>query len=225
MSFGKKKKSSSNNDEKKIQAALTPKPFNSEFGSYNKGTYTATESADQRSARQGSDATVSNLISEIPTSYSPEDVYNNPYYGTYKSYLTSDIDTRREEQQKELNDRLSARNQLGSSYDAYSNYLMNKDFNKQYGDAESQARLGSTDVFNQQFTNMLNALGTSQNVSTAQYNRYYQPLQYALNSQSVNTNYQVPLANYYASNIASANQARQAANPLIPMLPALLGAF
>ncbi len=184
--FGTDKSSSSSSQTKTTQA---PPNFTTDMGSLVYGkksgyTYNSKESDANKQARATTENSLNSLLSGIPTSFNINDAYNNPYYGTFKDFYTQPLQSQQAEDQRALRNRLSAQNQLGSSVDAYQNYLQNKQYNSAYQQAEQQARLGSADAYNQMLNNQLNTLGALRNDYGQQLNAYYQPLQFALGAQS-----------------------------------------
>lgn len=184
MSFGKDK-SGSTSKSKTVKD--TPPNFSSPYGDLNfssgKYTYDPNENPINTNTRETTEERLNQLVNTIPTSYSAADMFDNPYYSTLSGLYRGQLETQRAQDQKTLNDNLSARNQLGSSYDAYSNYLMNQDYGRRYDQADQQARLGSADAYNQAINTGLNSLNALRNDYTQGLNAYYQPLSYGLAAQ------------------------------------------
>lgn len=181
MSFSSDKQSS-----KSTKTTQAPPSFLSEYGnlSYNKKRntygYDVTQPESMVQARATTENKLNDILSGIPTSFGVDDMYNNPFYDTYKGYLYQPLQQQQQQDQKTLRDQLSAQNQLGSSYDAYQNYLQNKQYTDAYSQAENQARLGSADAYTQALNNQLGVLSGLRNDYGQQLNAYYAPANLAL---------------------------------------------
>lgn len=96
-------------------------------------------------------------------SFDVNDFYNNPFYNTTRNMYRRPIQDQQEADNKELMNQLNARNQTGSSYDAYQNYLQNKRYDTLYANAEDQSRLASANAYQQMFQNELAGEEMNQN--------------------------------------------------------------
>lgn len=96
-------------------------------------------------------------------SFDVNDFYNNPFYSTTRSMYRRPLMDQQDADNKELMNRLNARNQVGSSYDAYQQYLQNKRYDTLYANAEDQARLASANAYQQMFQNELAGEEMNQN--------------------------------------------------------------
>lgn len=197
MSFGKKKSSNSDKYQSQILTALQPANFYSPFGKMEGGTYTPIESADQVAARGLTDRKLLSTLGAIPDTFDVNQFYNNPFYGTVLNMTRQPIDMQRQQDERNLSNQLSARNQLGSSYDAYSKNLLAQRYDDAYRQAESRARLSSADAYTTSLQSALSTLGALRNESAASQDQALQPAKLALNYQQVSSPLQQSLANYY----------------------------
>lgn len=160
---------------------------------YNPGQL-AGEIDTYNAAKQG----LSSLIPKMGQGLDINQAYDNPFYSTVSGFLNRAIDQQYGIDNKALQDKIAARNQLGSSYDAYSNYLQGVRFDKLRQDAQDQARqyafnayLSNQDMQNQA-AQLLGSLGTNA------LNNYFMPWQLAQGyQQAIN-----PLATASISGLA-----------------------
>lgn len=198
MSFGKKEKDNDNND-KKAQQATQPVNFYSPFGNFVKGRFTPIESPDQIATRELANTSIRNLVSGIPTRFDINAYYSNPYYDTTLSLLNQPIQQQEVQDFRELNNQLSAQNQLGSSYDAYRRYLTEQRYDQSYRQAQNQARLASSDAYTASVNQSLSALQGLRNDQNAYMDTLYKPAQLALGYQQAVSPLQQTLSNYYSN--------------------------
>lgn len=191
-------------------AALKPMNFNFpdsqlsvENGQVN---FKAKNNKMRRAGRKLTDSKLLETLGNIPTQMDPQAMFNNPFYDTAHGMALREIDSQRAKANKELDDSLNARNQMGGSYDAYRRSLMDSDFNKMYMDAGDRARLLSADVYNQGVRNQLGVLQGLRNDRTQENAMRYLPFQLATGYQSAVSPLQTALGNYYAQTYASQPQ-------------------
>lgn len=208
MSFGSSKK---NNDKKasaataQAVAAATPKPYEDPFGKFTPGNPTKfepTESQDQIEARGKIDSSINNLIGQAPDSFDVDSYYDNPFYQNTKQMYSRVIDQQRERDDRELTNNLSARNQMGSSYDALMRRYQAQDYNSRYDQADDQARMASANAYQQAYQNALETLRGLSNERSAALERTYAPAKIAMGYQSAVAPMQNAQAAAY-SNLAS----------------------
>jgi len=183
MSFGKKKKSKDDGNKKAV-AAVQPNNFFSPFGdlSSSRGSTTFTPKHDMTSFNQAG-AGLNTLTSDLPTSVSAEDIFDNPFYGSTRDMLQNPIRQEREVSNKSLRDSLTARNQLGSSFDAYSQSLMDREYNGRMDNADLQARQQSSDSYFNSISQLMNLLGSLSNTQAQQMDIATVPAKLATNYQ------------------------------------------
>lgn len=192
MSFGKSK----NNG--KAEKAAKPTSFYTPFGNVVNGTFTPIETNGQVNTRNLTLSKLEQIVGGMPTSYSVNDAYNNPFYNTMLDYTRQPINQQRQQEFSELDNTLSARNQLGSSYDAYQKYLTNQRYDTQYRQAENQARLTSADAYQQAFSNSLSALQGLRNDYNSAMEMMYRPATLAMSYQNAVSPLQTSMVNYYS---------------------------
>lgn len=163
---------SSNNgkSEKALKSsisALNPKKYSDPYGSFDgmTGVYSPNLTDSQKQTRTTELDKINSIVAGIPTSYNVNDLFNNDYYKTFSDYYNNELSSQREADQKSLSNNLAARNQIGSSYDAYSQNLLNKNYASQGLAAEAQARGDSANYWTQALNNSLNSLGALRNDS------------------------------------------------------------
>ncbi len=190
MASGSKAKNeaSAKSNQKKAIAATQYKGYSDPFGTIKDNVFTPIESQDQIQARNTTNAKLNGLISNVPDSYSADDLYNNPFYAGLSGYYNSAIDSQESRDKTELANSLNARGLAGGSYDALANAELNKDYGQRRSNAEIQARTGSADAFNQSLNNGLNSITTLGNAQTNALNNVYRPLTAGLSYQQAVAN-------------------------------------
>lgn len=202
-SFSSKK---SNKPDSKVVSALQPASFTSPFGNLSNGNYQPIESSANLLNRNLADQKISSVLSGLPSQFNVNEAYNNPYYSTLSSLYKQPIAQQRSVDTTDLSNQLSARNQLGSSYEAYQRDLLNRRYDQLNNQAENQARMGAFDAYNQSVVNALNTLQGLRQDKNASQSAALEPLQYGLNYQNNSAGLQSQLANYY-SNLNAQNAA------------------
>lgn len=197
MGFSSSKTKTDKSNDSKISSALQPKPFYSPYGDFSNNTYTPKESGDQASARTGSDAALSGFVSQAQP-YTLEDALSGPYYQMLLGENNRQLDYQRQQDEKALNDRLSASNQLGGSYDAYNRSLMRNDYTRAGQTAQVSAVQNALGALGDTATNNANVASILSGINQQQYNRYYQPLAMAQGYQQSVSPLQVALASHYS---------------------------
>lgn len=199
MASGAKKQNeaAAKSNQKKGVAALQYKGYSDPFGSIKDNVFTPIESQDQIDARNTTNSKLNGLISNVPTSYSTADLYDNPFYSGLSGYYNSAIDSQEATDRTNLANNINARGLSGGSYDAYSNSLLNKDYGQRRANAEIQARTGSADAFSQSLNNGLNSITTLRNDATNALSNTYRPLTAGLAYQGAVTPLQTGTANLY----------------------------
>jgi len=188
LSFGKDKQKSESKSKQTTTPGRPPHFYspqgNLTWSNANKSfNYQPKESAVNTDTRNTQEQKLNELVGNVPTSFTAEDYFANPFYGSLSQLYRGQLDTQRGQDQKMLNDNLTARNQLGSSYDAYSNYLMNQDYGRRYDAADQQARLGAADAYTQAINNGLNSMAGLRADYMQGLDAYYAPLKFALSAQ------------------------------------------
>lgn len=205
MSFGQKKK------EKQVTSSLQANNFYSPFGTVTSGrnsiSFNPTENSDQTTARDVTDSKLLQTLQQVPSSYNVDDAFNNRFYTQLSKAYQQPIDYQKSQDERELNNRLSAQNQIGSSYDALQRDYLGRRYDQRYADAENQARLTSADAYNQSFNNNLMALAALRNDRNAGLEATYSPLKYALNYQSALNPLATAQASFYANQPSAYQQA------------------
>ncbi len=160
MASGSSGNKQSESAMKKSIAALTPKNYSDPYGSFNgsTGVYSPNLTPEQTQTRTTGLQKINDITSSIPTSYSANDLFNNPYYGTMSNYYNDVLNTQRESDEKALQNNLAARNQIGSSYDALQQKNLQKTYSSNALAAEAQARGDSANYYTQNLQNQLNSL-------------------------------------------------------------------
>mgnify|MGYP000966877747 CR=1 FL=1 len=169
MSFGSSKKS--------VSAA--PVGFNSTFGAtYNKGGtqyYAGVDEPGYRNIIEGGNQIAGNYLSQLPQSLSISDYYNNPFYGQTSQLFRMPIDQQYAQDRKEFDNQLNARNQIGSSYDAYQRDLMSRRYDQLYNQADLQARSASADAYQANLANLWQGISGAQGAQGNALQNYYYP--------------------------------------------------
>lgn len=163
--------------------------------------------------RQSGDR-IGSTMNQLPTSFSVGDMYNNPFYNNTASLMQMPIDRQYRQQKTDLTNSLNARNQIGSSYDALANNLLNQNYDYNSNQAQLQARQASADAYNQNLNNLLNTLSGLNSTQSNQASIMYQPigaaqgfqnnLQNALQNSSLDTYRQQSMQNSLLSSILGA---------------------
>ena len=183
MASGKKKEKAAKESTQKAVKALAPSAYEDPFGKFKKGKFTPYENEHQIASRNTIDESLNNLVGQVPTEFDVESYYNNPFYDLTSRMYRRVLDRQREQDTKDLDDILNARNQLGSSYDA----LRRRDFDQMYADrydqADDQARMASANAYQQAYQNILESLRGLSNERSAALERTYAPAKMALSYQ------------------------------------------
>lgn len=192
MGLTEKKKTKQVNDKLKVNKSdFKPASFSSPYGSISydargNATYDPMLSAEARMTRSQGEAKILDLTKGMPTSWTAEDLYNNPFFESTNRMLQQPIAFQQEVDNKELLNRMAARNQVGSSYEAYQNDLNARRFDQLRQSASDSARAQSADAYNMAFDNRLKALsGLRADLAGAQ-DMAYQPLTYANQTTQAN---------------------------------------
>jgi hypothetical protein len=130
-------------------------------------------------------------LQSLPTSYSVQDAFNNPYTQQITSLLNNQTNYGQAQQQNQLSNQLNAQNQMGSSYAGQQQYNLNQ----QYANALNQNELEGLQYGNQ---------------------AYQQSIQNPLNVlQGANNSVLSGLQSIYSPYNASASYQQSAVNPLV----------
>lgn len=193
----------SNSNSKKVNQATKPMNFSSPWGSVTSSksgiSFNPVQSADQLATQGLTDSKILGVIQGLPTTYDVNAAYNNPYFDTVASLYKRDIDSQRAQDTREFERNLNARNQIGSSYEAYYRNLMEKDYGGRYADANDKARLASSDAYNQSINQGLNVLAGLRNDRNSALDAAMAPFKLAMGYQSALTPLQTAQANNYSS--------------------------
>lgn len=124
------------------------------------------------------------ILSNLPVTFRAEDAFNNPFFESTSALLKNPIRRERESAERELSNQLTARNQLGGSFEALTRDKFNKRFDDRLTQADNQARLFSFDANNQQLRNALAALQSAQQVQNVGISDVFAPAQLGIANQS-----------------------------------------
>lgn len=235
MGISQKKKDANVKSSLKVNRKdYKPTGFSSPYGdlSYDangNATYTPVLSAMARQTRNISESKLNDLVKDMPTAWGVNDFYNNPFFESTNRLLQAPIEQQYTQDSKDLLDRLAARNQVGSSYEAYQRDLNSRRFDQLRQQAADSARTQAADAYNMAYTNRLRGIeGLRNDLANAQ-GMAFQPLQFA--NQTIQTQMPLRLAmldtlsrnnqmlgNYYAQQ-KTRGQATQ------ELLPAIIGAL
>jgi hypothetical protein len=146
---------------------------------------------------QGNDK-LQSLLAGIPTDYSPDAYFNNPFAKALNEQTARDYETAN----TRLSDELNARGQTGGSYDA----LNRKNLNSNLLSALTQNRLQGASAYGDSLNQRLAALAGVRNDGGAALQQIYFPFQALQGQQSVMSPLQAQQAGVYQ------NQAQDARN-------------
>jgi hypothetical protein len=214
------------NKTSQVNAATEPYAFQSPIANLSyKGhhaRYNPYFTDDQKSTQSLTDSKLLGTLQSLPTSFNVNDAYNNPFYGDTKKLYQAPIMEQYGADAKELNNRLTAQNQLGSSYDAYSRNLLDQRRDSQLGQADARARLASFDAYQQQFGNLLATLQGLRTDRNSALNAALAPIQAANGVQTSLSPLQGAQANYLANRKSPLeswlNYGAQAAGAIAPFI-------
>lgn len=202
MASGSSNQKQANKAQKNAIAALQPKSYEDPFGSFSGGVYKPNITPEIQGSINNYNKAINSISGQIPTSFNVEDMYNNPFYSTMADEYKAPVNRQYEQDSNDLTANLGAKNQLGSSYDALmrKNLQQQRDF--QLNQADDQARLGSANAYQQQFTNGLNALNTANNAKTQTMQQLYMPFNAYQGYQGAVSPLQTGMANVYSNAMA-----------------------
>ncbi|MBY0404865.1 MAG: hypothetical protein K2X66_13275 [Cyanobacteria bacterium] len=192
-------KGSNSQSNQSIQRALQPTNFYSPYGSVtsagNSVYFQPNATETDRQIQSAQSGKILDAINSLPTVYDVNAAFNNPFYQSTQALLTAPLIERKAQEVTGLNNDLNAKNQIGSSFDAYSKDLLNRRYDQQFNQADLEARQASSDAYNQQIGNTLSVLrGLRNDQSQAQENAL-EPIRLASQYQSTLT----PLSTTFAN--------------------------
>ena len=196
MSFGRKSKPN-NSYVASAAAALRPQSYSDPYGSFSNGVFTPNLSPEQTMTDSVTNDKLLGLISGVPTDFSANDLFNNAFYDDTANLLKGKLDQQRQLDTQNLDNTLSARNQLGSSYDALLRSNLQRDYNQQYLDAENTARGLSADAALNTYQAGLQGISTLRNDQAQARDITYLPLKYSISQQQAVAPLQTALAGVY----------------------------
>lgn len=138
-------------------------------------TFNPKLTALQQAAADATDRHINTILGSLPTQFNVNEAFNNPFYHSTLDALQRPLQQRRQQEITDLTNELSARNQLGSSYDALQRNLFNQRYDNLMRDAENRARELSFEAYQQQFDNQLQALANLRNDRSAALDASYLP--------------------------------------------------
>lgn len=194
----KREKQADKNLQKGL-AQLKPTSYTDPFGTFRDGTFTPNLNAYQNQALDDSFSGISAGISALQKPFTVDDYYNNPFYDSTAQMLEAPIQRQYQQDRKALDDNLNARNQIGSSFDAYSRYLQDQGRDYNLNQARLQARSASADAFNQSYQNQLAGLDALMRSLLGQQQYIYQPMNMALAYQNSQAPLQQTAAGLYGN--------------------------
>lgn len=197
MSAGKAPKAKDYSSQ--VAAATTPKDYYTPFGNQVQGHYTPLEGQATVDARNQGQTDLASVLHNMPTSYSAQDAFNNPFYQTTSDLYRQPIQQHQQADQQALDNKLAAQNQLGSSYDAYSHHLMNQDYGNQYLQADNLARLAAAGQYNTGIQQGLQAIPALQGQYNSSLQAALMPAQIAQGYQNSVSPLQQSQAQYYTT--------------------------
>lgn len=152
-----------------------------------KVSYKRKLNANERKQRALANTKLVDVLSNLPTAFDPQSTFDNPFYGTANGLMQDAIDRQYQDDSKKLQNDLNARNQIGSSYDAYSRFLMDQNYNNRRDDASKNARMMAADEYHRGIQDLFGALSGLRNERSAQYNMQLLPFQLATGYQNAVT--------------------------------------
>ncbi len=154
---------------------------------------------------------INNTLGQIPSGFNVNDAFNNPFYSSTYDLMAQPIQQQQATDQQNLTNSMNAQNQLGSSYAAMSQDLLNRRYDTLYQNAQNQARMNSMDAYNQNFQNNLDLLNNLQGGQTALMNMLYAPAQVGEGLQRNTVGMTSAMGSYYP-NMARIGLGQQLAN-------------
>lgn len=204
-SFSKKKESKKADSQ--VAAALKPANFYSPEGNLVNGTYTPNQTEGQQAARDNSFSLLGNMLDGEIQPYTLDDAMSGDYYNQILGSLNRNTDRAKDRDYKQLQNNLSARNQIGSSYDALMNSNFAMDYADQYANNATNSIQTSLGALGDIYTNNANVAGILSGITNQQNDAYYKPAMLGMNYQNSVAPLQTALASHY-SNQSIANQNR-----------------
>jgi len=182
----------------KAISSLKPVSYSDPFGTLAKGVFKPNLNSDQTQTLAHIDQGMNHLTSSIPTSYSVNDAYYNPFYNTTYSLYQQPTNTQYMTSMQNLDNDLNARGQLGSSYDALMRRGLNQNYLSQSANNAAQARLDASNAYLNALQYNLDALQGLGNAKSQMLSQIYMPAQQAVNYQHALTPLSQSTANVYS---------------------------
>lgn len=198
MATGKKKNNSQANSA--IQAgikATQPINWSDPFGTVKKGVFTPTETPEQANTRNTTIGKLDSMVSNVPTSITANDLFNNPFYQTYWQGAKSNIDNQRALDTKQLDNDLNARNQMGGSYDALRRYYQDQNYGQQYTNANMLARESAANNYLKAYQSSLQGIDALRTDQARALDMLYMPAKMATGYQGAVSGLQQAQAGLY----------------------------
>lgn len=195
--------SGSKKNDQAAQSAATPYSTYTPFGNtiVNSGAHTVTFSPDLSTAQNEglnrASEGINNLLDNLPTDFSVNAMYNNPFYQNTLDMQRAPLDYQKGVDQKALNNDLNAHNQMGSSYDALMQDQLNRRYDQMYTQAAGQARDDSANAYQLQLNNILSGMAGLRNEYNSAVSGYMAPMTAAQGYQTSLQPLQTSLVNYY----------------------------
>lgn len=163
MSFGKSKKKEKSKTSTSQVATRGNFDLVTPFGNVTTKDKTITfdpqfTPGQQEGLELGSQKTA-DLIGGLPGSITAEQAFDNPFFASSRAFLQTPIRRRQEDSARQLQNELSARNQLGSSFEALTKDLQNRQFSEELNSSEALARQMAFNAFQQNIANQVSQLG------------------------------------------------------------------
>ena len=222
MSSNKSKKSDANKYAAQAASYLKPTNYDTPFGGVKKGQVYVNEPGSYAAARTTAADKLYDVAQETPTAFNLNDYFDNPYYQNTLDFLNRGTDKLKSNESTDLTNNLSARNQLGSSYDALMRDKLNQRYDQQYANNENQARQQSTSAYGASIDQNLAAQQALQNLYSGSIQTALYPAQLGAGYQSAVAPLNTAAAGIYGN---MANQAYGAYANTAPKWQQALNAY
>jgi len=188
--------------DKLVKESLTPGSFFTDLGDIQQGpggAYFVSDHTPDAFYQIGDAAEKTRgLVQGIPTQTSLAELVNGPMYESTRKMLRRPIEEQKVEDEKELTNQLSARNQLGSSYDALMRNNFAKRYDNMFAQADEQSRGASVNYHTQMLNNVLNSIAGLGNRRSQAIEEYFAPAKLAMGYQQALSPLQQTAAAHYS---------------------------
>lgn len=194
MSFGKNKQTNSLN--KKASTTVKPVATSSPLGTLANGQYKPNLPGMQSNIN-ASNAAAGQVLGNLPTNFSLNDFYNNPFYQNTLDMYQAPINRQYQQDLNTLNSDLNAKGQSGSSYDALEHNFLNQNHDYNLNMAQNQAREAAANAYGTSINTGLQTLAGLGNYNSQALQSFYTPANFGINYQQAVSPLQQTMANIY----------------------------